>query len=186
MYFMQVYKRYYYFMTIQQKIIEQLNAEMSRRNIDVVTDFILKNPEHIPFLIDIAFSDDKNLSLRAAWTLDKVSEKNINLLNNYLSSIIKKLPEIKRTGTLREITKVLILQNIPQKYESLILDFCISVIESVKQPVAVKANCMTLIFKLLPKYPELKNEITEIIESQIPHNSAGFKSRYKLLKKKYF
>jgi hypothetical protein len=170
---------------MRQKIIEQLNAEMSRKNIDIVTDFVLKNTEYIALLIDLTFSDNKNLSLRAAWTLDKISEKNSSLLSSYSSLMVKKLPEICNTGTLREVTKILIYQDIGEEHESFIIDYCISVIESVKYPVAVKANCISLIFKLLPKYSSLKNEITEIIESQIPHNSAGFRRRYKLLRNRY-
>ena len=172
-------------MTIQQRIIEQLNAEMSRKNIDIVAGYILKNPEHISILIELIFSEDRDISLRAAWTLDKVSEKNCGLVSKYISRLISGLPEIKRTGTLRGVTKVLMCNNIPEKHESFLFDFCLSVIESAKQPVAVKANCMTIVFKLLPKHPDLINEITEVIESRIPYNSAGFKSRYKLLKNKY-
>ena len=116
---------------------------------------------------------------------DYSSQKSSFFINGVLDKIIKELPNIKISGTRRTIAKVLMLHTIPAEQEGRVLDFCITMIETPKEPVAVKSNCMTIIFNLLPKYPELRNEIFAIIEDQIPHNTDALKGRYNVLRKQF-
>ena len=169
---------------MKESIKKQLMAEMSRRNIDLVTQLFVEQPSKIPILIELVLSHDDKSSMRASWVLEKLSEKLNEPASDYIYTLIKELPNIKISGTRRTLSKVLMLHTIPDEYEGELLDFCITMLETPKEPVAVKANCMTIIFNLLPKYPELKNEIFAIIENQIPNNSKAFKARYSVLKKK--
>ena len=170
---------------MKNRIKQQLMAEMSRRNIDLVTQLFIEQPDNIPILIELVLSHNDKVSTRASWVLEKLSERLYEPATDYVETIILELPNIKISGTRRTIAKVLMLHTIPEKYEGKILDFCITMLESPKEPVAVKANCMTIIFNLLPKYPELKSEIFSIIENQIPYNSVGFKSRFSVLKRQF-
>lgn len=169
---------------MKNKLEQQLMAELSRRNIDLVTQWIIEQPESISTLIALVLAHNEKVSPRATWVLEKLSEKIHEPAANYLEIIINELQNIKSSSTRRTISKVLMLHTIPEKYEGELLDYCITMIELPKEPVAVKANCMTIIFNLLPKYPELKNEIFAIIENQIPYNSVGFKSRFSVLKRR--
>ncbi len=170
---------------MKDKIKQQLMSEMSRRNIDIVTQWVVEQPQALEALIELVLSHNDKVSSRASWVLEKISEMEHEPVNAYLETLINELPNIVSSSTRRTLTKVLMLHVIPEKFEGEIFDFCISMIESPKEPVAVKANCMSMVFNLLPKYPELKNEVFTIIETQLPHNSIGFKSRFKVLKRKY-
>lgn len=170
-------------MELKDKLEKQLLAELSRRNINLITAWVIEQPRGVDILVDLALMHDKKISPRAAWALEIVSEKLNQPAQHQISRIINELPKINSSSTRRTITKVLMLHQVPEQQEGAMLDFCITMLESAKEPVAVKANCMTVIFKLLPKYPELKNEIFAIIEDQIPYNSVGFKSRYNVLKR---
>lgn len=169
---------------MQNRLETQLLAELSRRNIDLITQWAEENHSVTDKLVQIVLQHKETLAPRAAWVLEKLSEKQFNYLENDLINIIKELRQIPSSSTRRAIAKVLIFHDIPEDFESEVLDFCLSMIESPKEPVAVKANCMSVLFNLLPKYPELKNEIFVIIEDQIPHNSVGFKGRFNGLKRK--
>lgn len=169
---------------MKEKIQAQLLAELSRRNIDLIVQWAEDNFKVTEALVEIVLEHKELLAQRAAWSLEKLSERHDNYLEKYIPSIIKELPKIPSSSTRRTIAKVLMLHNIPEVFESEILDFCLNMLESPKEPVAVKANCMTIVFNLLPKYPDLKNEIFTIIEDQIPYNSVGFKSRFNVLKRK--
>jgi hypothetical protein len=170
---------------MHERIQNQLMAELSRQNIDLVAHFAKENPEAIHYLLEMTFAEDEKLSMRASWTLEKLSEQNPGILNDKLHYILKNLEKIRHSSTKRTLTKVLMFHAIPETYEGMLLNFCITGIESPKEPIAVKANCMSLVFKLLPKYPDLKNEIYTLIEDQIPNNSVGFGARYKVLRKKF-
>lgn len=169
---------------MKTKIEEQLMVELSRRNIDLITHWVEENPGSENLLVDIFLTHQQKLSMRSTWVLEKLSEKYPEILKHRLIEIIDALNDIPESGTRRTIAKVLMLHTIPESHEGVMLDFCISMLESPKEPVAVKANCMTIIFNLLPKYPDLKNEIFAIIEDQIPYHSVGFTSRFNVLKRK--
>jgi hypothetical protein len=165
-------------------IEKQLMAELSRRNIDLIATFALNEPAAIPCLLEIVLSQNHKSSSRASWVLEKLSDKIPGIMDAYIVEIINALPFIQSSSTRRTLAKVLMLHQIPASAEGEVLIFCFKMIESAAEPVAVKANCMTILFNLLPKYPDLKNEIFAIIENQIPINSIGFKSRFHVLKKR--
>jgi HEAT repeat protein len=169
----------------KEKLKEQLLAEISRRNIDFVVDSVESNPKLINYLLELYVDNDRQVSMRAAWGIEKLAERKNVDLTPFIPGIINNLPKLKHSGTRRCIVKVLMLHDIPLEQEGEMMDFCFQMLESPKEPVAVKANCMTSVFKLLPKYPEIKNELFAIIEDQIPNNSVGFKSRFNVLKRKY-
>lgn len=164
---------------------EQLMAVLSRKNIDLVTLYIEDNPNELLHLIELIISHENRAAMRAAWVLEKLIERrNINVLS-CVNPIIEVLNDIPESGTRRIVAKILMLVPIAEENEGYVLDFCMNMLESPKEPVAVKANCMTVVFNLLPKYPELKDELYAIIEDQIPYNSVGFKSRFNVLKRKF-
>jgi hypothetical protein len=167
------------------KIEQQLMAELSRRNIDLLTHFAEANLPAVDVLVGLVLSHRPKLAERASWVLEKLSERNPGLLNASLPRLIDNLKQIPSSSTRRTLAKVLSLHTLPEAYEGAVLDFCLTMLEDPKEPVAVKANCMSLVFQLLPKYPELKNELFLLIEDQLPYQSVGFASRYKVLQKKY-
>lgn len=169
---------------VQKKLEAQLMAELSRRNIDFVAQYILNNQSLLPLLVDMALSNGQQIAMRAAWVMEKLSESIDGVFDSFLPAIIYKLPDIKFSSCRRTLSKVIMLHNIPPETDGELFSFCVSMLESPKEPVAVKANCMSIIFKLLSKYPELKNEVFTIIESQIINNSKGFASRFEVLKRR--
>lgn len=171
-------------MDLKAKLKNQLLAELSRRNTDLITQWVIDQPEGVDFLVDLVLQHSEKVSPRATWVLEKVSEKLHKPAQHQMVRILKELTNITSSSTRRTLAKVLMLHDIPEAFEGEMLDYCISMIEDPKEPVAVKANCMTIVFNLLPKYPDLKNEIFAIIEDQIPHNTIGFKSRFTVLKRK--
>ena len=75
--------------------------------------------------------------------------------------------------------------DIPQKYHGAIMDICFRYVESVNEAVAVKAFSLTILGKLSKQYPKIIPEIKLLIEDQLPHQTAAFKSRAKILLKQF-
>ena len=168
-----------------ESLKQQLLSELSRRNIDLVVHWAGVDSERIAQLAELVLLHDSKLSMRACWALEKITCKHPGILDNWLPELIENLDKYPLTGTRRIMAKILMLHQIPEDYEGPVLDFSIRMLESPSEPVGVKANCMTIIFNLLPRYPELEPEIKAIIEDQADKNSVGFKSRYKVLMQKY-
>ena len=81
---------------MKERLKEQLMAEVSRRNIDLVTDWILEQPEVISLVVKLALSHNDESSWRAAWALEKVSERVNEPIADYIGIIINELPKIKK------------------------------------------------------------------------------------------
>ena len=59
------------------------------------------------------------------------------------------------------------------------MNLCFSFIQSHDEPVAIKAFSLTILERLLPLYPDIKNELLLIIEERWEHETAAFRSRAK-------
>ncbi len=63
------------------------------------------------------------------------------------------------------------------------MDICFKYLEFPDEALAVKVFSMTVLGNLAKKYPEIKPELKLLIEDQLPHQTAGFKSRAKKILK---
>ncbi len=66
------------------------------------------------------------------------------------------------------------------------MEICFKYLESHDEAVAIKAFSLTVLGRLAKKYPEIISEIKLLIEEQLPHQSAAFKSRAKKFMKVFF
>ena len=64
------------------------------------------------------------------------------------------------------------------------MDTCFKYVESPTEAVAIKAFSLTVLNNLAKQYPEIIAEIQLLIEEQLPHQTAAFKSRAKVFLKK--
>jgi hypothetical protein len=62
-------------MPMKAKLEQQLLAELSRRNIDLITEWIIDKPEGISILIEFFLKHDNKVAMRAVWVLEKLSER---------------------------------------------------------------------------------------------------------------
>ena len=67
--------------------------------------------------------------------------------------------------------------DIPDDLLGITADICFSFLNSCQEPVAIRAHSMTILYNIVKKYPELKEELKVSIEDQIPYGSAGIKNR---------
>ena len=79
----------------------------------------------------------------------------------------------------RNTVRLLQAVNIPEKYDGAVMEICFTYLESPTEAVAIKSFSLSVLQKLAKKYPEIIPEIKLIIEEQLPHQSAAFKSRAK-------
>ena len=74
-------------------------AELSRRNIDLLTHFAEANPPAVDILVDLVLSHRPKLAERASWVLEKRSERNPGQLNISLPRLIDNLKHIPSSST---------------------------------------------------------------------------------------
>ncbi len=65
-------------------------AEHSRQQADFIADIVLSKPSYLDELLNIVFRNQEPISRRASWPLRIISERDKNILEPYISTIIKR------------------------------------------------------------------------------------------------
>lgn len=159
-----------------QKVFEGLS---SKGHIDSVKSIILQKPELIDETFELALTGEERSAWHAAWILDGITDENPQLAVPYLSRIIKSLEGFKTDGQKRHLAKLVIKLPLPDDEEllGLLCKTGFDWLENTCLPVAIRVHAMQLLFELSKKFPEIKQELHDLIIMQIDEASAGFKSR---------
>ena len=160
----------------------QLLSELSRTNIDFTIHTLGNDKNHFKELIDIILKEEDPLPMRASWVVEGITSNYPELILPYMKPLIKNLRKFTHPGTLRNLLKTFSRMNIDEKYHGELVDVCFEWLAKDDKPVAVKVFSMQIIANIIHIYPELKNEFLEILDEQIPRNTAGFKSRARKIK----
>lgn len=157
----------------------------SWENLAYLVNEIAQSASHYKMLMDIALYDTKAKSWRAAYLIDKINDGHPELLQPFLKDIINQVHIEKNEGKKRHFLKLISMNNIPNEFLGILLDFCLKTFISDKAPTAVRVHSMQILFNITEKEPELKPEILSVFEHEIEHHAtAGIISRgNKLLKK---
>lgn len=175
-------------------LLKELNAiqDAGRENRVKVTKMVLKDPALFQPLIEVAFEQGNNLSVKAIWILELVCEKRIDWLAFNLSYFIENLPTVNEESAVRSIAKIcnLIAQDYNSKFESPIqltmtqnhlsqmIETCFEWLLS-DYKVATKAHAMETLYYLGIKTGWIHYELKMIIEKNLPTESPGYVARAK-------
>jgi hypothetical protein len=160
----------------------QLLSELSRMNIDFTIQTLGNNKEHFRELISLVLTEKDPLPMRAAWVVEGITAKYPEIILPYMKDLITNLRKFTHPGTLRNILKIFSRMELDEKYHGILADICFEWIAKDEMPVAVKVYAMQILANLTRIYPELKNELFEVIDVQIPRNTAGFKAHARKVK----
>jgi hypothetical protein len=160
-----------------QKYHDILSGQLSRVAIDLVIESAGDDPSVFAYLVNLVTSLEEPLASRAAWALDGIHEKYPDLLKPHLAKIVKSIGQFKHTGTTRNVLKLFTRIDIPKKHHETLVQLCFDFLYNKDIPVAVKVYSMQIIENLSSHYPELRQELHEILRDQYDRSSAGFQSR---------
>lgn len=165
----------------KKNLIEQISTQVSKANTLLIANHIIYHPTELSTLYHIIWNSKAEIQWRASWVLEQIFLTNPHLVNPYLEDMISRFETIKSNGVKRHISKILSLSQITDKVNGHFINTCFDWLISELIPVAVKVHCMQILFNVTIEYPDLKHELKTVLETQIPNNSVGFKSRAKKL-----
>ena len=180
-------------------LITELNSIRTAERIqrDSSAIFILDHPETFPFLIELVFEGQERIHIKAAWILELVCIENISLISAYLDYFSRNLTKITNESALRPIAKVCffivdtyfsgsdntIRDKLTKDHRQRITENNFDwLIENHK--VATKAFAMDTLFFLGLEIDWIHEELKLILEKNMIHNSAGYKTRARKILKK--
>ena len=152
-------------------------AEHSRQQADFIADIVLSKPSYLDELLNIVFRNQEPISRRASWPLRIISERDKNILEPYISTIIKRLPEIDNVAIQRAFLAILVNVNIPEENYVELLQFTFDILINPGSQVASLIYSTDIFYKISLNEPDLLNELKLILEQLLPFGSAGVKSK---------
>lgn len=131
-------------------------------------------------LLTIFLGDDFRLSQRASWALGHASYERPALIKPYHRQLLDALKVKQAHNSIRRnVVRTYQIAEIPEEYEAELYDICLNFIIDVHEATAVKAFSLRVCERVVEKYPEMANEVLEVIKANIEHWSSGLKNRAK-------
>ena len=159
---------------------KKLIQEHSKKQTNLIVDLVLKNEENLKDVFEIIKSNEAIYSQRAAWIVSTISEINAHLLSPYIKDLIFCIKTDYHDAVLRSCFKCLSKITIPKKHLVELFDLNIYFLSLKSTKTGIKCWNIDLAMKLSENFPELQNEINEVLLLQF--NDAGKGIRGKMTK----
>jgi len=164
-------------MTNRLKIKELLDAGHSKELRDEIIEFVGSSKPRMKALMSFFFHDNLRYNQKASWPIGIIGCKQKDLIQPYLTSMVKALDNPSHDAQVRNTLRIFEDIAIPESVEGELCDKCFGYIMDVKAAVAIRAFAMTVLHKIVKKYPDLQQEFIAIIKEQMPHGTAAIKVR---------
>lgn len=148
-----------------------------------VYQYVVNNPSSFKQLMECFFSHDMRLSQRSVIPVGKIADKHSKMLEPYMKRMLIAQEKPYNTAIRRNVIRTIMLMDLPEKYRGQVFDVCIQYINDVKEAIAVRAFAIAICGDMCKYYPELKDELIEILELHENYGSPGFRSQAKKVKK---
>lgn len=156
---------------------EELLREHSKLHTVYLANEIGVNQEAFDELMKLFLGEEYRVTQRASWVVSHCYDSYPWLLQNHLKAIIENMQGSVHVAVKRNTLRMLQSIEIPVDLLGLTAELCFQFLNSGKESIAVKANAMSVLFNIVKKYPDLKEELKISIEEQIPFGSIGFNNR---------
>ncbi len=158
---------------------------------------IKKNPDLVPWVMDILFQVDDETSCRAAWVLEYVVKEDLNVLLPYIDRFTKEMNKVHLDSAVRPVAKICeyiieayygkidhpVKSILNTEHKERIVELCFDYLIT-DQKVAPKAYSMGILFLLGQEIKWVHPELITILEQHYSTGSAGFKARARHVLKK--
>lgn len=158
--------------------IEELLPDSYRKTAELATQFIIEHPEFIKILIPEIDNQKPVIAMRISRIIALCNDQNPELITPFTEALLDILLSTKNNSVIRNI--LYIFQNkwkeLNEEKLGLLLDECFKYLENATAEPAHRMYSMKIIYATSVLYPEIKNELSSIIEFHYEEGSAGFKS----------
>lgn len=155
-----------------------------------VSNWVIENPNHFKELLNFCFMVDKKISYKAAWTLEIVCEKQIELLVPHFDLFFKNISKVTKDQALRPLSKICLMLTqhyykknsqqvnhfLSNNYKEIMIECCFDWLIT-NQKVATEAYAMRSLYFLGTEIDWIHPELIIIIKQNIPNKTAAYKAR---------
>ena len=149
-----------------------------------ISSWAVESKTNLKQLMQLFSCKDKILVQRASWAASKAYDLKQIWFDTYLPKLITCLEKPIHGSVRRNSLRMMQTMQIPEEYQSQLIDQLFKFLSDPKEESGVKAFAMIVAYNVVKQYPELGEELKIIIEDQLPYATPSFKSRAnKIIKK---
>jgi hypothetical protein len=173
---------------LEARILEEHSKAQTLR----IVHWVGRDPERLKILMEIFLNDPPSQPLpkgrgyqyiftqRSAWAVRYVAEKAPEIMQTWLDRLVNNLNQQPlHDAIVRNTLNVFEHLDFPAKFDETLADICFQRLAAPGEAIAIRCASMTILERICNRVPELKTELQLILEDQLEHGSAGFKSRAK-------
>ncbi len=159
---------------------EEILKEHSKAQCTKIVKWVGSSQQRFDELFGLFIHDDYRVVQRSGWPLSYCVIDHPSFINKHWKALINNLkkPDL-HNAVKRNSIRLMQYLEIPEKFHGEVMDICFRFLESPTEALAVKVFSMSVLDNLAVLYPDIKPELKLVIEEQLPHQTAGFKSRAK-------
>ncbi len=161
---------------------EEILKEHSKLQCTNIVNWVGSSQQRFDELFNLFLNDEYHVVQRAGWPVSYCVISHPEFIKKHWAALIQNLQKPNLHNAVKR-NSIRLLQDIaiPKKYQGQIMDICFKYVESQTEAVAVKAFSLTVLNNLAKLYPDILPELKLLIEDQLPHQTAAFRSRAKAL-----
>lgn len=156
----------------------EILKEHSYENSEKIAWHIMDNQNYLPDLFQLFWENDKLLTQRATWAIIIITEWKPKIIKPFVEDMILTLKKEGVNDSIKRNTvRILAEFPIPKHMEGIITEICFNYLNNASEAIAIKVFSMTILERMVEKYPELKEELIASLEMGMEFGSGGYRSR---------
>lgn len=161
-----------------------LSIDSSRATADLAVEAVSNVRDYFEEVMNICLKEKAPLNWRAARVIALCSSKNFDLFLPYADKIAQLFVRFENDGLKRIFAGLLseYAHVLNGESQSILLDSCFKIMLS-DEKIAVKYNAMKLLYKLSEVIPEIKGELSAVIDFNISEGIFRFNGEIKRIYK---
>lgn len=159
-------------------IRESLLQEHSKAQMLKIVDYIGNDKKKFAKLMTLMLTAEYRVAQRAAYPVSYCVEKYPTLIKPWFGKMIKKMGDKTAHDAIRRnALRILEDIDIPEKYCGELYEISNRYLHDIKEPIAVRAFSISVIYNIAKKYPDLKSEVKHNAESLLHCGITALESR---------
>jgi hypothetical protein len=158
------------------ELLDQLKTSMSKETARSLAASSIQSQEVLEAIVLAAVEGKSPKDQKAAWVLWAISESNAAVLKPYASRILTAIPKKDKSGTPRDMFKAVSqVKDLTEDELGLALDIAFKNLENTKTAIAEKHSGIGFIRQQLKAFPELTEELIQLLYLQKELGTDPFK-----------
>lgn len=157
--------------------LKNLLPDSLRYTADQAAMYVLQHPENMEQMIQLSFSPDKHVGMRASRVVRLCYDQNPELLKPLMSSILDQLISTKNNSTIRNLLYLYVydFKLLDEFRFGKLIEFCFKLLVNPSAEIAQRALAMQVLYNISCQIPDFKDELKAIIELHYEEGSAGLR-----------